>query len=96
MRIGKNHPVLELLKQIHKTNHYPNLIYSDDLEVLKIASGDRFQIPYLLYSFEEKFQAETEKLLETLKTKLKKLSKFQQQLIKNSHPKRTMRRSWPL
>lgn len=69
MRIGKNHPVLELLKQIHKTNHYPNLIYSDDLEVLKIASGDRFQIPYLLYSFEEKFQAETEKLLETLKNK---------------------------
>lgn len=65
-RIGKNNEIVKLFKEVQKTNRYKNLICSDDLEILKICVSYKLSIPYLLYSFEEDFQASTKGLLNQL------------------------------
>lgn len=68
-KIGKGHPVVHLFKEIQKTNKHPNLITTDDLEVLQIAIDYNYEIPYLLYCFDKEYQEKTLSLLNKLKTK---------------------------
>lgn len=71
-KIGKGHQVVHLFKEIQKTNQYPNLIITDDLEVLQIAVEYSYEIPYLLYCFDKEYQEDTMLLLNKLKAKADK------------------------
>ncbi len=64
--IGKNHEIVQFIKEIEKTNHYPNYIVTDDLEVLHLSIKYHLNILCLLYSYEENFKSETKMLLEHL------------------------------
>lgn len=70
-RIGKNHEVIKMIKDINKSNHYKNYIASDDLEVLRIVINNRLVIPYLIYSYEKAYQDDTQILLQQLIQKAK-------------------------
>ncbi len=65
-KIGKSHPIIQLFKEIIKTNKYPDYIVTDDLEVLKLALRYHLTIPHLIYSDEEDYQPETKIILEEL------------------------------
>ncbi len=65
-KIGKNHEVIQFLKKIKKSAS-SEYIYTDDLEVLKLACAYSLKLPYVLYSYEQNYHDDTAKLLETLK-----------------------------
>ncbi|MCR5647606.1 MAG: RNA methyltransferase [Acholeplasmatales bacterium] len=65
-RISRSHDKFKLMKDMIKTNHYPNLTVTDDLEVLKIAVNNNLKIELLFYSFDLEYQDETKKLLNEL------------------------------
>lgn len=66
-RIGKNHNLIKMIREMNKSNPYEDLIASDDLEVLKVVLKYNLEIPYLLYSFEQNYQVDTLDLLNQLK-----------------------------
>lgn len=67
MRISKNHDAYKKIKDINKTNLYPNLTVTDDLQILKIIYEHNLKIDILLYSYEEEYHEETKDLLNNLK-----------------------------
>lgn len=68
MRISKNHDAYKKIKNINKTNLYPNLTVTDDLQILKIVYEHNLKIDTLLYSYEDEYHEETKELLDKLKT----------------------------
>ena len=62
-RISRSHDKFKLLKDMIKTNHYPNITVTDDLEVLKIAVNNNLKINLLFYTFDEEYKDETKELL---------------------------------
>ena len=65
-RISRSHDKFKLLKDMIKTNHYPNITVTDDLEVLKIAVKNNLKIELLLYTFDEEYKDDTKELLNEL------------------------------
>ncbi|MBO5542384.1 MAG: hypothetical protein J5936_03000, partial [Acholeplasmatales bacterium] len=65
-RISRSHDKFKLLKDMIKTNHYPNITVTDDLEVLKIAVNNNLKINLLFYTFDEEYKDETKELLNNL------------------------------
>lgn len=65
-KISKSHNVIQIFKELNKTNKHKDLIISDDLEVLKLCLNHKISIRYLLYSFEEDYKSETKTLLNEL------------------------------
>ena len=57
-RISRSHDKFKLLKDMIKTNHYPNITVTDDLEVLKIALNNNLKINLLFYTFDEAYKDE--------------------------------------
>ena len=51
-RISKSHEKYKLMKDMIKTNHYPNITVTDDLEVLSLAINANLKIKILLYSYQ--------------------------------------------
>lgn len=68
MRISKNHEAFKKIKDISKTNMYPNLTITDDLQVLEIVYKHHLKIDTLLYSDEEEYHENTLILLNNLKS----------------------------
>ena len=68
MKISKNHDAYKKIKDINKTNLYPNLTVTDDLQILKIIYEHNLKIDVLLYSYEEEYHQETITLLNQLKS----------------------------
>lgn len=66
MKISKSHDSVKKIKDIAKTNKYPDLTIADDIQILKIVNDYNIVIDTLLYSYEENFQEETKKLLDQL------------------------------
>lgn len=64
-KIGKSHNIVHLFKEVIKGRH-PDLIVTDDIEVLNIAIAYNYEIPYLLYSYEENFLEKTQLMLNQL------------------------------
>ena len=64
--ISKSNDKFKLMKEMIKTNHYPNITVTDDLQVLKIALDNNLKIKLLLFNYEEEYQEETQKLLDGL------------------------------
>lgn len=65
-RISRSHQKFKILKDMIKTNHYPNITVTDDLEVLKIAVKNNLKIELLLYTFDEEYKNDTKELLNEL------------------------------
>ena len=65
-RISRSHDKFKLLKDMIKTNHYPNITVTDDLEVLKIAVNNNLKINLLCYTFDEDYKDDTKELLNKL------------------------------
>jgi TrmH family RNA methyltransferase len=65
-RISRSHDKFKLLKDMIKTNHYPNITVTDDLEVLKIAVNNNLKINLLFYTFDEEYKDDTKELLNNL------------------------------
>lgn len=65
-RISRSHDKFKLLKDMIKTNHYPNITVTDDLEVLKIAVNNNLKINLLFYTFDEDYMDDTKELLNKL------------------------------
>lgn len=66
LRISKNHDAYKMIRDAIKTNNYPNLTITSDLQILKIAIDFKLKINTLLYSYEENFKPETLELLNEL------------------------------
>ena len=64
--ISKSNDKFKLMKEMIKTNHYPKITVTDDLQVLKIALDNNLKIKLLLFNYEEEYQEETQKLLDGL------------------------------
>lgn len=56
----------EMKDYINKSNQYPNITVSDDLQVLKIVNDYNLEIELLFYSFDIEYQDDTKKLLDNL------------------------------
>ena len=65
-RISRSHDKFKILKDMIKTNHYPNITVTDDLEVLKIAVKNNLKVELLLYTFDEEYKDDTKELLNEL------------------------------
>lgn len=64
-KIGKNHELIQKLKEIKKNTHSNRMII-DDIEILNLILRYHLKIEYLLYSYEEQFKEDTQKLLNQL------------------------------
>lgn len=69
MKIGKNHEIIKMVKDVIKTNNHPNLTATDDLQILKIANENNLNINILLYCDEVDYKPDTLELLNDLKAK---------------------------
>ena len=65
-RISKSHDSFKLMKEMIKTNHYPNITVTDDTEILKLAYKNNLKIKLLFYCFELDYKDETKELLNNL------------------------------
>lgn len=65
-RISKSHDSFKLMKEMIKTNHYPNITVTDDTEILKLAYKNNLKIKLLFYCFELEYKDETKELLNNL------------------------------
>ena len=65
-RISKSHDSFKLMKEMIKTNHYPNITVTDDTEILKLAYNKNLKIKLLFYCFDVEYQPETQNLLNNL------------------------------
>lgn len=89
-KISKNHEAFKTIKDIIKTNKYPEYIATDDLQVLTIVAEHNIKIECLLYSFEEDFHQETIQLLQKLKSLANEVYEISNQTyeilsLKNNH-----------
>lgn len=66
MRIAKGHEAYKKMRDILKTNLYPDLTIADDIQILKIALEYALSIPLLLYNGDCEYQKETQTLLNSL------------------------------
>ena len=89
-RISKTHDAYKKMKNYIKTNLYPNITVTDDLQILSLAVQSNLSIDLLLYSYEQTYQKDTSILLNTLKTKAKEWyeisdSTYQSLAMKENH-----------
>lgn len=66
MKIAKGHTAYKKMRDILKTNLYPDLTVADDIQILKIALEYNLSIPLLLYVNDYEYQEETRILLDSL------------------------------
>lgn len=90
MKIAKNHEIIKKVKDVMKTNLYPNLTVTDDLQILKIVNDFNIKINVLLYSYEEEYKEDTLTLLNSLKAKTDNIyeiskSTYQAIALKENH-----------
>lgn len=90
MKIAKNHEIIKKVKDVMKTNLYPNLTLTDDLQILKIVNDFNIKINVLLYSYEEEYKEDTLILLNSLKAKTDNIyeiskSTYQAIALKENH-----------
>lgn len=71
MKIAKNHDVIKKIKSVLKTNTYPYLTVTDDLQILKIINDFNISIEELVYCDEKKYKDDTKALLNELINKAK-------------------------
>ena len=62
----------EMKDYINKSNQYPNITVSDDLQVLNIVNDYNLEIELLFYSFDIEYQNDTKILLDNLIKKAKR------------------------
>ena len=65
-RISKSHDTFKLMKEMIKTNHYPNITVTDDTEIIKLAYNNTLKIKLLFYCFDLEYKDETTQLLNNL------------------------------
>ena len=70
-KIGKSDTIIKLFKDVLKTNHYKNLVATDDLEVLKLALKYNLNISHLLITEGIDYKDQTSKLLLALEKQAK-------------------------
>lgn len=90
IKISKSHDMVKKMKDIIKTNLYPDLTIADDIQILKIVNDNNIEIELLLYSYEENFQENTKKLLNQLIKKSKETyeissSTYESLSLKDNH-----------
>lgn len=71
IKISKSHDMVKKMKDIIKTNLYPDLTIADDIQILKIVNDNNIEIELLLYSYEANYQESTKILLNQLIKKSK-------------------------
>lgn len=67
--ISKTNETFIFIKDVLKTNKYPDYTFTDDIQVLSNALKYNLEIKTLLYSYEEEFKDSTKELLNMLKDK---------------------------
>lgn len=80
----------EMKDYINKSNQYPNITVSDDLQILEIVNNKNLEIELLFYSYDVEYQNKTKELLNSLINKAKRSfqisNKMYQQLsLKENH-----------
>lgn len=80
----------EMKDYINKSNQYPNITVSDDLQILEIVNNKNLEIELLFYSYDVEYQDKTKELLNSLINKAKRSfqisNKMYQQLsLKENH-----------
>ncbi|MBE6137009.1 MAG: RNA methyltransferase [Erysipelotrichaceae bacterium] len=90
MKIAKNHDAIKKIKDTLKTNSYPNLSTTDDIQILKIINDFNVGIDTLVYSYEDEFKEDTQCLLNSLISKSKNVyeiskSTYQSIATKENH-----------
>lgn len=80
----------EMKDYINKSNQYPNITVSDDLQILEIVNNKNLEIEILFYSYDVEYQDKTKELLNSLINKAKRSfqisNKMYQQLsLKENH-----------
>lgn len=90
IKISKSHDMVKKMKDIIKTNLYPDLTIADDIQILKIVNDNNIEIELLLYSYEENYQESTKILLNQLIRKSKETyeissSTYESLSLKDNH-----------
>ena len=90
IKISKSHDMVKKMKDIIKTNLYPDLTIADDIQILKIVNDNNIEIELLLYSYEENYQESTKILLNQLIKKSKETyeissSTYESLSLKDNH-----------
>lgn len=80
----------EMKDYINKSNQYPNITVSDDLQILEIVNNKNLEIELLFFSYDVEYQDKTKELLNSLINKAKRSfqisNKMYQQLsLKENH-----------
>jgi len=90
IKISKSHDAYKKMKDIIKTNTYPDLTIADDIQILNIVNDCNLEIDLLLYSFEGDYKDETKALLQSLISKANEVyeisdSTYQSLALKENH-----------
>ena len=89
-KIGKNDEIIHFFKELSKTNKHKDYIFTDDLEVLKLANTYRLEIPYLLITSDMDYKEDTLSFINKLKQQAKEsyeisLSTYETLQAKENH-----------